>query len=298
MIHHLILLTEHADFRVENSHLIAGGNKIALSTLGSIQCFSQQASWSQHALETIATQCPSVMARWNAKIGKWATFSLLPRCRYVNPEATELLCHLKERSATQLASDLILTKVQNQFALLHSIDPSLPPLPKLAANSFNRILRLESKWAKTFWARYFAAASQDLFLREHRKATAPLNISLNYGYGFLYHAIEWQCIASGIEPGIGIIHATRRSRPNLVCDLVEPFRCCVELTIMRHLDEMHDKKLMAGRFAEMMEARWIYQGKQFKLRSIIRLMTESLVRLLKYHQPFHPFVLHARDACL
>ena len=187
----------------------------------------------------------------------------------------------------------------NQHALLRSLDPYLAPLPRLQANSFSRILRAESRFARTFWPRYFAAAASDLFTREKRQAKHPLNAALNYGYGFLYHAIEWQCIASGLEPAVGLIHKNRKNRPSLVCDLIEPFRCCVEITLMRHLDAMHEKKAMAARYAEMMEALWTYRGHRFRLRSIIRLTVESFVQsLIKPDRKFNPFVLHARDACL
>lgn len=300
MIHHLILMHESADLHLKDGLLVCGEKKIALQVLGSLQCLASHARWSQAALCAIAQQCPVIMARWDKHTEKWLTSSLLPRCRYVNPDVTYRICTLKPRQSTQLASDLLFTKVQNQHTLIRSLNPSLAPLPKLAANSFNRILRLESKWARFFWATYFRAASLDLFARERRKAQAPLNVALNYGYGFLYHAIEWQCLASGIEPGVGIIHKLRRSRPSLVCDLIEPFRCCVELYVMRHLDEMHDIKFMAGRFAEMMEDFWSYGGKRFRLRTIIRLVVESFARALLTQNPsaFHPFSLHARDACL
>ncbi|MBR5330966.1 MAG: CRISPR-associated endonuclease Cas1 [Akkermansia sp.] len=300
MIHHLILMDESADLRIRDGILYSGEHKIALQVLGSLQCLASHARWSQAALCSVAQQCPVIMARWNTSTGKWNTSSLLPRCRYVNPDATYRLCTLKPRHATQLASDILMTKVQNQHTLIRALDPSLSPLPRLASNSFNRILRLEAKWARFFWARYFRAAAQDLFTREKRQAQAPLNVALNYGYGFLYHAIEWQCIASGIEPGIGIIHKLRRSRPSLACDLIEPFRCCVELTVMRYLDEMHDTRKMAGRFAEMMESFWCYADKRFRLRTIIRLHVESFARALLAQNTnlFHPFTLHARDACL
>lgn len=300
MIHHLILMDEQASLHLRDGLLISGEKKIALQVLGSLQCLASHARWSQAALCTVAQQCPVVMARWDSSSGKWLTSSLIPRCRYVNPDATYRLCTLKPKHSTQLASDILMTKVQNQHSLIRSLEPVLPPLPKLAANSYNRILRLEAKWARFFWAKYFLAASQDLFSRERRKAQAPLNVALNYGYGFLYHAIEWQCIASGLEPGIGIIHRLRRSRPSLVCDLIEPFRCCVELYVMRHLDEMHEIKAMAGRFAEMMESFWCYAGKRFRLRTIIRLVVESFARALLSQNTsvFRPFVLHARDACL
>jgi CRISPR/Cas system-associated endonuclease Cas1 len=300
MIHHLILMGDHVSLSLKEGMVVDQEKKVALSVLGSVQCFSSHGRWSCQCLSALAEQCPTVLATWDNKTGKWRTCSVLPRCRYVNPEATALICRLTDKVATRYASDLLMTKVANQHTLIRSLSPDLPPLPKLAPNSFQRILRLEAKWAKFFWAMYFKVASEDLFVREKRQASAPLNVALNYGYAFLYHALEWQCVASGVEPGIGIIHRLRRSRPSLVCDLIEPLRCCVELTVMRNLDEMHDKKLMAGRFAEMMESSWSYQDRRFKLRTILRLMTESFVRSLRYpgrHQ-FHPFSLHARDACL
>lgn len=291
---------DNAELRLIDGKLISGNNSVALRVLGSVQSFASHATWSQATLCSLAQQCPVVMARWNKKTAKWETASVLPRCRYVNPEATHRICTLHPRRSTIYASALLFTKVENQHLLIRSLNPTLAPLPKLAANSYNRILQLEAKWARFFWSLYFKSAAQDLFTREHRQPQAPLNIALNYGYAFLYHALEWQCIASGIEPGIGIIHRLRRSRPSLACDLIEPFRCCVELTVMRHLDEMHDTKLMAGRFAEMMESTWSYANKRFRLRTIIRLVVESFARaiLTDYPAHFRPFRLHARDACL
>lgn len=300
MIHHLILARENVNLRLADGMLVSGDKRIALQVLGSVQCLAARADWSQQALIAAAQQCPVVMARWNKRTGKWDTAALLPRCRYVNPDATFRLCNLQAKVGTKYASAILFTKVANQHTLIRSLNPALAPLPRLAANSYNRILRLEAKWAKFFWAMYFKAASQDLFTREHRQASAPLNVALNYGYAFLYHALECQCIASGLEPGIAIIHRLRRSRPSLACDLIEPFRCCVELTVMRNLDEMHDKALMAGRFAEMMESTWAYASGRFRLRSIIRLVVESFARALLTNKPdsFRPFSLHARDACL
>lgn len=290
---------EEPELKVHQGKLISGSRKIAVDVLGSVQCFSSRARWSQSALEALTSQCPVVLARWDKRADRWATFSLAPRCRYVNPTALYRLCRLPERRATQLASDLLLTKVENQYSLLRALDPFLPPLAKLKENSFSRILRLEARFARTFWPRYFSAASSDLFAREKRRATHPLNAALNYGYGFLYHAIEWQCVACGLEPSVGIIHKLRKNRPSLVCDLIEPFRCCVEITLMRHLDHMHEKKEMAARYAEMLEEQWMYRGHRFRLRSIIRLAVESFSRaILSPKAKFHPFSLHARDACL
>ena len=300
MIHHLILLQdEQREIHLHQGKVVSGSNKIALDTLASVQCFNASVSWSQSVLEALASQCPVILSRWEKRTGKWATVSFLPRCRYVNPSVLESLCRLPERRATQIASDLLYAKLENQHLLLRIFEPTLSPLPRFKDNSFSRILRLEAKYARIFWAKYFALASQDLFIREKKQATHPLNVALNYGYGFLYHAIEWQCLASGLEPSIGLIHRVRKNRPSLACDLVEPFRCCVELTVMRNLDRIHEKKFMAARFAEMLEEKWMYRNRQFRLRSIIRLTTESFARAIETPaQKYQPFHLHARDACV
>jgi CRISPR-associated endonuclease Cas1 len=298
MINHLILLTEEQDLHVTDGKLISGHRRIAIDTLGSIQCFSSSCHWSQTALECLVDQCPVIMSRWDKQQKKWKSFSLAPRARYVNPTAIWKLCRLSPQRATQIASGLLWTKVCNQHEMLRSFDPRLADKPQLRENSFNRILRLEASYARFFWPRYFAAISTDLFEREKRKATHPINAALNYGYGFLYHAIEWQCLASGLDPTVGIIHKLRRNRPSLACDLIEPLRCTVELTVVRHLDDVQEPKRLAGHFAELFETQFNYRGSKFKLRSIIRLMIESFVRSLDGREPFQPFVLHARDACL
>lgn len=297
MIHHLIILTDSQDLRVEAGKLVSGSRKIAIDTLASVQCLSSQSRWTQGALDALVTRCPVIMARWEKRKKKWSTYSLAPRARYVNPNAQWKLCRLPPRMATSLASALIWSKVCNQQLMLHTFSPQTPEKPHLQENSFNRILRLEAFYARYFWPRYFTALAQDLFERERRKPAHPLNAALNYGYGFLYHAIEWQCLASGLDPGIGIIHRLRRNRPSLACDLIEPLRCCVELTVARHLDDLSEPRRMAGHFAEMLESKWLYKGGAFRLRSIIRLMVESFVSALD-GKPFIPFALHARDACL
>ncbi len=298
MINHLILLSESQDLHVTDGKLISGHRKLAVETLGSVQCLSAQCHWSQTALECLSGQCPTVMARWDKQQKKWKTFNLTPRARYVNPTALWKLCRLSPQRATHLASGLLWTKVCNQHEMLRIFDPRLSDKPQLRENSFSRILRLEASYARFFWPRYFAALASDLFERERRKPEHALNVSLNYGYGFLYHAIEWQCLASGLDPSIGIIHKLRRSRPSLACDLIEPFRCAVELTVVRHINDMVEPKRMAGHFAEMLETQFFYRGGTYRLRSIIRLTIESFVRALDGKEVFHPFLLHARDACV
>src|SRR5271155_1959299 len=102
MINHLILLTEEQDLYVTDGKLISGHRKLAIESLGSVQCFPAPSHWSQTALELLATQCPVVMARWDKQQKKWRTFTLAPKARYVNPTAQWKLCRLSPQRATQL----------------------------------------------------------------------------------------------------------------------------------------------------------------------------------------------------
>jgi len=298
MIHHLILLSEKQDLRIESGQLKSGNQSIAVETLGSIQCLSDTCRWTQSTLEAIASQCPSIFARFDKGHRKWKSFSLQPRGRHVNPSALWKLCRLKPPLATALSNALIHAKICNQHLLLRAFRPELPIRPQLKENSFNRILRLEAQYARFFWPRYLSYLEEDLFERQKRRPLHPLNQALSYGYGFLYHAIEWQCYASGLDPTIGLIHRLRKNRPSLACDLIEPLRCVVELTVARNWENIESKQAMAACFADMMESRWDYRSHQFRLRTVIRLMVESFVQALNEDGQFKPFLLIPRDACL
>jgi CRISPR-associated endonuclease Cas1 len=295
---HLVVVSEGQSLRYKDGKLSNGERSFALSALGSIQCFGHSHTWSQSSLAAIAEQCPVVLSSWNHASEKWRTASVLPRGQYVNPEAIYRLCRLSSKESTHLASELLLTKIQNQMLLLRDTNPALPASPTVQKGSYARVLRLESTYARKFWPKYFAGISDDILRREKYRPTQPINIALSYGYGFLYHAIEWACLAHGLDCSVGLIHKLRRNRPSLACDLIEPLRCTVELTVMRHRDDMVEKSKMAARFAEMLEQKFVYRDNAFRLRSIIRLMVESFIKSICYRSKFHPFLLHARDACL
>ena len=151
---HLVVSTEAQNLRTKDGKLFSGERSIALSSIGSLQCFGHSHNWSQSALTATAEQCPVVLSAWNSTAEKWRTASILPRGMYVNPEAIYRLCRLSAKESTQLASGLLLTKVANQMLLLRDADPTLPPAPPIQQGSFARVLRLEASYARTFWPKY------------------------------------------------------------------------------------------------------------------------------------------------
>lgn len=295
---HLVIESDDASLSLKDGHISFAGQKLAIDTLASVQCFGRHALWSQAVLHSLSGACPVVLSRWDKQAGKWNTCGVTTKARHVHPEALQLLCRLSESASTHLASQLLHAKIANQLTLLRALNPDLPDRPPIQAGSLARVLRLEASYARKFWALFFAATGNSLLYREKRKPTKPINIALSYGYGYLYHAIEWNCLAHGLECSVGLVHKHRKNRPNLACDLIEPLRCAVELTVIRYLDEIGDRARMASRFAEMMEQKFIYRNAAFRFRSIIRLVVQSFIGHVLAKSEFHPFRLHARDACI
>lgn len=64
--------------------------------------------------------------------------------------------------------------------------------------------------------------------RENKNANHPLNILLNYGYGFLYNELTVSLIEAGIDPYVGFFHRDQYAKPTLTFDLIEQYRCWVE----------------------------------------------------------------------
>lgn len=61
-------------------------------------------------------------------------------------------------------------------------------------------------------------------IREHKKATIPYNITLNYLYGILYRKIKSIILANGFDSTIGIIHVEGREKLPLLYDFIEKYR--------------------------------------------------------------------------
>jgi CRISPR-associated protein Cas1 len=57
-------------------------------------------------------------------------------------------------------------------------------------------------------------------------ASDPVNLALNYGYGFLEGECRKVINAVGLEPSVGFLHdvSNYQTKQSLVYDLQEPFR--------------------------------------------------------------------------
>lgn len=70
-----------------------------------------------------------------------------------------------------------------------------------------------------------------------RTAATPANAMLNYLYAMLEAETRIACLAVGLDPGLGVLHADLRSRDSLACDLMEAVRPDVDRWLLRFIRE-------------------------------------------------------------
>jgi CRISPR-associated endonuclease Cas1 len=68
-----------------------------------------------------------------------------------------------------------------------------------------------------------------------RLAATPAQALLNYGYAVLEGEARLACLAAGLDPGLGVLHADQRSRDSLALDLMEAVRPEVDAYVLRLL---------------------------------------------------------------
>jgi CRISPR-associated protein Cas1 len=107
-----------------------------------------------------------------------------------------------------------------------------------------RLRAVEAKVAQRYWQAYRKALPETLGFQGRsitsrpNKASDPVNLALNYGYGYLEAECRKAINAVGLEPSVGFLHefSDYQTKQSLVYDLQEPFRFLVDLTVMQAFD--------------------------------------------------------------
>lgn len=86
---------------------------------------------------------------------------------------------------------------------------------------------LEGAAARIYWSSF-----ADDF-RRNQTASDFLNCALNYGYTILRGAVITGICSAGLITSLGIHHGSERNPFPLADDLIEPFRPCVDSTVLR-----------------------------------------------------------------
>jgi len=164
------------------------------------------------------------------------------------------------------------------------------------------LLGIEGRAGKHYWEGVKTLLGDKFSGREHRGAEDPVNAMLNYGYGILYSKVWAALLQAGLEPFAGFLHTDRPGKPSLVLDCVEEFRqAVVDRTVIALVQKrvrmrMDDRFLapkarrtLAGKVLERLEAEVPFEGKKYKLGSVIQLQARHLAAFLRGERGYRPY---------
>ena len=186
--------------------------------------------------------------------------SLKPLCSIGSSLAGNYLLREKQYFNTpeqdlELAKHIIKNKIANQGALLTSlrgkdsalktaisqmkelykkVDDGSEAEPRSSAGqitSDESLRGVEGSASKLFFAHYFKELKR--YKREPRTRADIINLLMDMGYSFLYNFIEANLNLYGFDVYRGVYHKLFYERKSLACDLVEPFRCIIDKTILK-----------------------------------------------------------------
>lgn len=155
---------------------------------------------------------------------------------------------------------------------------------------------IEGISGRLYWSGVKEIVSQrvEFFGRIRQGALDEINALLNYGYGILYSTVWGAVLNAGLDPFAGFLHTDRPGKPSLVLDLVEEFRQpVVDRVVISHINlgepvkmkygllDAETRKAIGEKILERLETNVSFDGKNYKLRSIIQLQARNLCAFLR-----------------
>ncbi len=101
-------------------------------------------------------------------------------------------------------------------------------------NTLNEIMGIEGVAAKIYFSQIFDNIKWNG--RKPRIKSDYVNVLLDIGYNLLFNFIEAIAKSFGFDTYCGYLHQDFYMRKSLICDLVEPFRPIVDLTIRKGIN--------------------------------------------------------------
>lgn len=105
---------------------------------------------------------------------------------------------------------------------------------------YEQLMGVEGVVSKSFFSAYFQEL--DWKCRRPRMKCDIINTALDIGYSMLFNLLESFIRIFGFDVYIGVYHQAWFKRKSLVCDLIEPFRCIVDHTVLLGFKRKQFKK--------------------------------------------------------
>lgn len=156
-----------------------------------------------------------------------------------NGATRQIQYSMSETNRVSYAREISAAKVENQRVLLRRKGVSgvslkyMSDAKELIAEARTRLeVHSGEGLGASVYFRHFAelasASDKELLAtwkgRNGRGALDPINVLLNYGYGYLLRRQIHEIVSAGLDPYNGFLHTTTRNAPALALDLMEQFR--------------------------------------------------------------------------
>lgn len=167
------------------------------------------------------------------------------------------------------------------------------------------LLSVEGRAGNTYWegVKLLLADKVEFPGREHQGTADPVNAAFNYGYGVLTQQVETALLLAGLDIFGGFLHVDRAGKKSLVYDFIEEFRQAVvdrviisavnkgwEIVLADGQLPQEIRRNLAGMVLERLDAQETFQGKKYKLKTIIQSQARRVATYLRGEAKYKPFV--------
>ncbi|MGM0763355.1 MAG: CRISPR-associated endonuclease Cas1 [Bacillota bacterium] len=192
---------------------------------------------------------------------------------------------------------------------ISNLEHKLDELEEIKGTSVDEVrgtlMSVEGRAAFAYWEVVKCLVHPDLGFqgREHRGASDPVNLALNYGYGCLKNEISKAVLLAGLEECAGFLHVDRSGRPSFVLDFMEEFRQpVVDRTVLSMFTKgfapkmeeealhVESRRVIAQEIRERLESKDRYEGKKYQLKTIIQRQAYHLATYFRGEREYRPFV--------
>lgn len=134
-------------------------------------------------------------------------------------------------------TQIVVEKIKNQAAVLdyYKLEQSSQLMEYIEEIELNDKTNREGHAAKVYFNALFGKGFS-------RSDDCPVNAALNYGYSIILSIFNREIAASGYLTQLGLFHDNMFNQYNLSCDLMEPFRPFVDLTVREMNPMKFDKE--------------------------------------------------------
>ena len=150
---------------------------------------------------------------------------------------------LSPEEELRIAQNIVANKIENQLALLRSVDRKTigektllaykrEVKEKIAfARDIATLRGIEGTAGRMFFGSYFGTI--DWYKRQPRAKSDENNILLDMGYSYLFNMCDSLLRLFGFDTYKGVYHQLFFQRKSLACDVMEPFRCVIDRTLLK-----------------------------------------------------------------